>query len=51
MIAWHLEITIWEAFTMGLAMSAFYLTYAFVYNLIYDKVFPIPDNLPKPCEG
>ena len=50
MIAWHLEITIWEAFTMGMAMSAFYLVYAFVYNLIYDKVFPIPDNLPQRCE-
>lgn len=46
-IAWHLGISLWEAFTMGMAMSAFYLTYAFVYNLAYDKVFPIPDNLSQ----
>ncbi|GGB35677.1 membrane protein [Oceanisphaera marina] len=44
-IAWHLSITLWQAFTMGVAMSAFYLVYAFVYNLLYDKVFPVPSTL------
>lgn len=44
-IAWHLSITLWQAFTMGVAMSAFYLVYAFVYNLLYDKVFPVPSPL------
>lgn len=45
MIAWYLNISLWQAFTMGMAMSAFYLAYAFVYNLIYDKVFPVPSTL------
>lgn len=52
LIAWHLNITIWMAFKLGMAMSAFYLTYAFVYNLIYDKVFPIPENPTlAPCKN
>ncbi|PSJ39341.1 PACE efflux transporter [Zobellella taiwanensis] len=42
MIAWHLGITLWEAFVMDIAMSAFYLVYAFLYNLAYDRLFPLP---------
>lgn len=42
MIAWYLGITLWEAFMMDIAMATFYLVYAFVYNLIYDKVYPAP---------
>lgn len=45
MIAWYLSISLWEAFMMDIAMATFYLVYAFVYNLVYDKVFPIPSPL------
>lgn len=42
MIAWYLGVTLWEAFIMDIAMAAFYLVYAFIYNIVYDRVFPIP---------
>lgn len=42
MIAWYLQISLWSAFLMGVSMATFYLVYAFFYNWIYDKVFPIP---------
>lgn len=42
MIAWYLAISLWGAFIMDITMATFYLVYAFVYNWIYDKVFPIP---------
>ncbi|MBL1376899.1 PACE efflux transporter [Zobellella iuensis] len=42
MIAWHLGITLWEAFLMDIAMATFYLVYAYLYNLAYDRVFPLP---------
>ncbi|MBR9858930.1 MAG: PACE efflux transporter, partial [Gammaproteobacteria bacterium] len=42
MIAWYLSISLWDAFMMDIAMATFYLVYAFIYNLAYDKVFPIP---------
>ena len=36
-----LGISLLEAFVLDLGFVAFYLAYAFVYNLSYDKVFPI----------
>ena len=42
MIAWHLGISLWQAFIMDIAMATFYLVHAFVYNWIYDNVFPLP---------
>ena len=44
MIAWYLDITLWQAFMMDITMATFYLIYAFVYNWIYDKVFPVPSR-------
>lgn len=44
-IAWYLDISLWDAFKMDIAMATFYLIYAFVYNWIYDKVFPIPESI------
>ncbi len=44
MIAWYLGITLWQAFMMDITMATFYLIYAFVYNWIYDKVFPVPSR-------
>lgn len=43
-IAWHLGISLWQAFLMDITMATFYLLHAFVYNWIYDNVFPIPAN-------
>ncbi|MDP5293075.1 PACE efflux transporter [Oceanimonas sp. CHS3-5] len=48
MIAWHLGISLWDAFVMDIAMSAFYLCYAFLYNLAYDRIFPIPNPTAQP---
>ncbi|WP_299065794.1 PACE efflux transporter [uncultured Psychrobacter sp.] len=43
-IAIYLNISLWEAFKMDIAMAIFYLIYAFVFNWVYDKVFPIPNT-------
>lgn len=43
-IAWYLGITLIAAFWMDLAFALFYLVYAFVYNWIYDVVFPVPNE-------
>ncbi|MBE0441407.1 MULTISPECIES: PACE efflux transporter [unclassified Psychrobacter] len=40
-IAWYLDISLWAAFKMDIAMATFYLVYAFVFNWVYDRVFPI----------
>lgn len=43
-IAWYLNIGLLEAFLMDVSFALFYLVYAFVFNLAYDKVFPLPAN-------
>lgn len=41
-MAWWLQISLIEAVIMDLGMVVFYLIYAFIYNIIYDRIFPIP---------
>jgi uncharacterized membrane protein len=41
-IAWYLGIGLIDAFFMDLAIAAFYVAYAFVFNLAYDRTFPVP---------
>ena len=40
-IAWYLGISFAQAFVMDLAIAAFYVAYAFGFNLAYDRVFPL----------
>ncbi|RYE60443.1 MAG: PACE efflux transporter [Hyphomicrobiales bacterium] len=42
-IAWYLQISLWQALLMDIALALFYLCYAFVFNLAYDRVFPLPE--------
>jgi uncharacterized membrane protein len=41
-IAWYLDIGLAQAFVMDLAIAAFYVAYAFTFNLGYDRAFPLP---------
>ncbi|MDT8314969.1 PACE efflux transporter, partial [Roseomonas mucosa] len=43
-IAWYLGISLVEAFVMDIAIAGFYVAYAFVFNLAYDRIFPIPER-------
>ncbi|MDQ0315865.1 PACE efflux transporter [Amorphus orientalis] len=42
LIAWYLGISLWQALVMDLFFVAFYIVYAFIFNWLYDLVFPIP---------
>ena len=41
-IAWYLGMSLWNALVMDLAIAGFYVAYAFCFNWIYDRVFPVP---------
>lgn len=43
LIALYLGIGLWEALVMDIAIAGFYVVYAFVFNLGYDRVFPLPE--------
>lgn len=42
-IAWYLNISLWQALVMDIALAVFYMVYAFVFNWAYDRVFPLPE--------
>ena len=42
-IAWKLGIGLLEALVMDFSFALFYVVYAFVFNLAYDKLFPLPE--------
>ncbi len=41
-IAWYLGIGLMTALILDLAVVVFYLVYTFVFNIVYDRAFPIP---------
>ncbi|TIH17477.1 PACE efflux transporter [Marinifilum sp. JC120] len=41
-VAWWLDLTLWHALIADLGFALFFLVYAFVYNWVYDIVFPMP---------
>ena len=43
-IAWWLNLSLWNAFLMDIGLVLFYLVYAYIYNLAYDKLFPVKSN-------
>ena len=40
-IAWYLGIGLWAALLMDLAIVTFYLVYGFLFNIAYDRLFPV----------
>ncbi|MBN9336077.1 PACE efflux transporter [Devosia sp.] len=43
LVAWYLQISLWQALVMDIALALFYMAYAFVFNWAYDRVFPLPE--------
>lgn len=42
-IAWQLDLTLLDALVMDMSIAFFYVIYAFLFNLAYDRVFPLPE--------
>lgn len=46
-IAWYLGISLMHALVMDISFALFYVVYAFIFNLGYDKLFPLPGGRQK----
>ena len=46
-IACYLGVSLMEAFLIDVSFAVFYLIYAFVFNWVYDVVFPVPETAPQ----
>ncbi|WP_417579755.1 PACE efflux transporter [Pelagibacterium sp.] len=42
-IALYLGISLLQALIMDFSLALFYMVYAFIFNLVYDRVFPLPE--------
>ena len=42
-IAWWLSLSLVKALAMDLGFTFFYLGYTYVYNWLYDRIFPYPE--------
>ena len=42
-IAWWLSLSLVKALAMELGFTFFYLGYTYVYNWLYDRIFPYPE--------
>lgn len=40
----YLGVGFWEALVMDIGFALFYMGYAFVFNLGYDRLFPVPET-------
>ncbi|WP_338763186.1 PACE efflux transporter [Massilia sp. METH4] len=49
LIAWYLGIGLWEALLMDVAIVFFYLVYGFLFNLAYDRLFPVAAGAARPA--
>jgi uncharacterized membrane protein len=50
LMAWWLEIGLWEALVLDIGLLVFFLVYTFAFNLGFDKLFGLPASAaPQPC--
>lgn len=42
-VAWWLGITLWEALLLDIGFIIYLTLYTYVFNLIYDRMYPLPD--------
>ena len=42
-ISWYLGVSLWHALTMDISFALFYMGYAYLFNLAYDRLFPLPE--------
>ncbi|MFR2697475.1 MAG: PACE efflux transporter, partial [Proteus mirabilis] len=48
LIAWWLEVSLWQALVMDFALIIIIPCYTFVYNWVFDKIFGLPKSaLPE----
>jgi uncharacterized membrane protein len=42
LVAWWLNVTLWDALLLDLSLVLFFVVYGFVFNLAFDRVFGLP---------
>jgi len=43
LVAWWLDITLWEALLLDFGFLVYLTLYTYVFNWIYDRMYPLPE--------
>src|SRR6218665_1885620 len=49
LIAWWLEVSLWQALVMDVVLALFFLVYTFCFTWIFDYVFGLPASATAPA--
>ncbi len=49
LIAWWLDVSLWQALVMDVALALFFLVYTFCFTWIFDRVFGLPASATAPA--
>jgi uncharacterized membrane protein len=51
LIAWWLDISLWQALMADMSLLVFFLIYTFVFNWCFDRIFGLPAAALSPTEA
>lgn len=51
LIAWWLDVSLWQALVMDLGLVVFFLVYTFVFSWGFDRVFGLPASAAAAVQG
>lgn len=51
LIAWWLDVGLWEALVMDIGIALFFLGYTFVFNWCFDRAFGLPASAQPASAG
>ena len=49
LIAWWLEVSLWQALVMDVVLALFFLVYTFCFTWVFDRVFGLPASATAPA--
>ncbi|HZG18955.1 MAG TPA: PACE efflux transporter [Herbaspirillum sp.] len=44
LFAWWLEIGLWDALVLDFGLIVFFMTYTYLFNLLFDRIFGLPSS-------
>lgn len=50
-VAWWLQLSLGRAIVMDAGLAGFYMVHAYLYNLAYDRIFPMPASVRVASDG
>jgi len=44
LFAWWLDISLWDALVLDFGLIVFFMTYTYLFNLLFDRIFGLPSS-------